>query len=378
MCTFFLVSAQMGDAVQRHGHLSWRPPSNALPPPVIPKAGVGALAAATPKLRAEATAFKQKSKQKSKQKIKSSNGQKKMKRSTSHGTPSHAAEEELQVPKRARHQPTTPSKPSSGSTSHPAHLTGGAPAAHRANSSVVNSAVVNTAAGSEMGSDVGSLLLLSGLPLKMSEAQLRAQVYKALLSVAPFQLQFLTDWSTGKPRGEACVAFCSVVAADKALGLPTLMVGGSTLSLRGPKGGRNAKAGGGSPSSASTEKLEMRRSAEMTRQLEDLRDRMSKVAPLEESRSEHQQGLEHLLLCCERSDANGAFDELLKVGGSGKLKKPLALLTTSLLKRRRARGGSVWRGLVRGLPLPKAEAERLESILEEIDWSAMPGNGKNR
>ena len=59
----------------------------------------------------------------------------------------------------------------------------------------------------EMGAESGSPVLLSGLPLRLGEEKLKAELREALLASAPFQIQLLSDWSTGTFRGAACVAF---------------------------------------------------------------------------------------------------------------------------------------------------------------------------
>ena len=49
-----------------------------------------------------------------------------------------------------------------------------------------------------------------------------------------------------------------------------------------------------------------------------------------------------------------------------------------MLRHRKLTGGDVWLGRVSGRPLPAAPAARLQSLLEGLDWSAMPADGKLR
>ena len=76
--------------------------------------------------------------------------------------------------------------------------------------------------------------------------------------------------------------------------------------------------------------------------------------------------------------ASRAVDDALKTLGSGKVKQPQQLLLGALLKERRTFGGAIWLRRLNGLPLPIAPAARLRKLLDELDWSAMPAEGKLR
>ena len=210
------------------------------------------------------------------------------------------------------------------------------------------------------GAATEHVLLLLGLPPGTTELQLQRELAVA----APLQLQLLRDWSTGEPRRAACVAVASPSAAAA-----VRQAAGASWRVCGVGESAAAERGFGASVSAA-----------MRVQLEQLAARASAaLASTGGGGGGAPSFLAHLLLCCAtQATAERAVAEFVRTAGSGQLKKAAALLEGTLLRHRRADGGQLWRGRVRGLPLPEAAAARLRRLLEQLDWSAMPAEGKLR
>ena len=210
------------------------------------------------------------------------------------------------------------------------------------------------------GAATEHVLLLLGLPPGTTELQLQRE----LAAAAPLQLQLLRDWSTGEPRRAACVAVASPSAAAavrQAAGASWRVCGVGERRRRSAASARRCRRRCAS-SSSSSRRARRRRSRRP--------GGGGGGAPA---------FLAHLLLCCAtQATAERAVAEFVRTAGSGQLKKAAALLEGTLLRHRRADGGQLWRGRVRGLPLPEAAAARLRRLLEQLDWSAMPAEGKLR
>jgi hypothetical protein len=88
--------------------------------------------------------------------------------------------------------------------------------------------------------------------------------------------------------------------------------------------------------------------------------------------------LKHVLRCCEQDTATVAVDEAVQQLKSGKVKSPVKLVLSTVLRRRRADGGHVWLQRVSGLPLAPAPVQALRALLDALDWGAMPAEGKLR
>ena len=209
------------------------------------------------------------------------------------------------------------------------------------------------------GAATEHVLLLLGLPSGTTELQLQRE----LAAAAPLQLQLLRDWSTGEPRRAACVAVASPSAAAA-----VRQAAGASWRVCGVGESAAAERGFGASVSAA-----------MRVQLEQLAARASAALASTGGGGGAPTFLAHLLLCCAtQATAERAVAEFVRTAGSGQLKKAAALLEGTLLRHRRADGGQLWRGRVRGLPLPEAAAARLRRLLEQLDWSAMPAEGKLR
>jgi len=208
------------------------------------------------------------------------------------------------------------------------------------------------------GGEVGQVLLILGLPLDCSEQELQRHFGVC----APLQVSLLHDWASKKPRGAACLALTNDAAVARALDpkLTHFRAANQLQVCDANSSARREDSFGGCSSPA------MRTS------------RAALEARTSQALGSLPVSVRHLLLCCEHSCAAAAVDEFCKTVSSGAVRNPLSLLLTTLLRHRRASGGEVWLGRVNGLPLPAAPVARLHRILEALDWSAMPAEGKLR
>lgn len=228
-----------------------------------------------------------------------------------------------------------------------------------ASTPLANAASSRPSSSASVGMDTGHVLLVLGLPSGATELQLQQH----FASCAPLQAGMLHDWSTGQPRGAACLAVASARAANLAL-QPSLA----------EFGGVRIRVCAATSSGASEDGFGGTLSAAMRKQLAAL-----ETKAISSSGAAVPQGvLRHLLLCCDHTAAAAAVEEFCAVTRSGKPKQPGALLTMTVLKHRQMGGGAVWLGRVSGKPLPAAPASRLRALLDALDWGAMPADGKLR
>lgn len=87
-----------------------------------------------------------------------------------------------------------------------------------------------------------------------------------------------------------------------------------------------------------------------------------------------------LLGCVPRAAAEAVVQEYYRAAATSSAssaseksseKSPVTMLRTILRRHRLSDGTPTYAGFLRGLPLPRAPAERLERILETIDWREM-------
>ena len=218
-----------------------------------------------------------------------------------------------------------------------------------------------TLSGAEVGMSVEHVLLVSGLPSSVTQRSLELH----FCTCAPLQLTLLHDWTSGRSRGSACLAVAASRAALLASSPAMATMDGARIRVSGVQTSAKAEGGFGGTTSP-----EMRTAVEAA---------MSKASAAAGSlRDGDLARLRHLLLSCEAAAAKAAIDEFCAVARSGKPKNPAALLEQTLMRQRHTAGGHVWLGRVNGLPLPEAPTARLRALLDSLDWSAMPADGKLR
>ena len=227
-----------------------------------------------------------------------------------------------------------------------------------------SSSTAGAAAASAIGSEPAHVLLLLGLPLSLTERTLELHFARC----APLQVRQLRDWASGAPRGAACLAVGSSRAAKLALGAEMASVGGVRIRVCGHTDSATDEMSGFGSSA----------SAEMRTRMRALIDRASAAAGSPLAQQPEASAARHLLLACDAATAAAAVDEFCAVMRSGKPKSPYSLLVQTLLRQRRLAGGAVWRGRVNGLPLPREPMERLRALLDRLDWSSTPAEGKLR
>ena len=220
------------------------------------------------------------------------------------------------------------------------------------------------ASSADVGKEASQVLLLLGVPASLSEFALQ----RMFESCAPLQVRLLKDWSSGAKRGAASLALTSAGAVKRALEVGRAAGGGDGGGrIRVCDVARSADQEGGFGSTVS---------GEMRASIERLHAKVAGAASLEAAELA---AVRHLLLTVATEEAaKAAVDEFVALTRSGKPRNPGQLLLAALLRQRRLVGGDVWLGRVRGLPLPAAPAARLRQILDELDWSAMPADGKLR
>ena len=227
-----------------------------------------------------------------------------------------------------------------------------------------SSPTTSAAVAASVGMDANHVLLVLGVPAGMSELELQ----RHFAACAPSQIRLLQDWSTKQPRGAACLALASARAVELALRPALATLGGSRIHVCTAATSAKAEEGFGGTLSAP-----------MRQQLAALETKAKgAVGSANPAQMLPAPTLRHLLLTCEVGAANAAVDEFCAVARSGTPKQPGGLLCACLLKHRRLTGGDVWLGRVNGLPLPRAEAARMRELLDALDWSAMPADGKLR
>ena len=246
-----------------------------------------------------------------------------------------------------------------------------APPAAAASSSYSSSAAAASssaagvgAASAAVGTEPAHLLLLLGLPPSLDERALQHHFSRC----APLQLSLLRDWDGGASmRGAACLALGSSRAVTLAKSAEMAIIGGKRIRVCGPG---DADDGFNSSSSPA---MRTQLSALLATAGAAASTGGGGIASADLAQARH-------VLCAfgSHASASAAVDEFCAVAKSGAVKAPSQLLLQTLLRHRRLSGGDVWRGRLNGLPLPKAEAERLRSLLERLDWSSMPAEGKLR
>lgn len=204
------------------------------------------------------------------------------------------------------------------------------------------------------GTEPNLLLLLLDVP----EGATADDLHRHFRDCAPLQAQLLPDWATGRPLGAACLALCSAEAARRAASPAALAsFQGATLRVCG---------------AADDESPPM--SAEMQRRLQVLEQKLASAM----EKVQLPTHVRHVLRCCRERTATDGTEEACRTLRSGKVKQPGSLVCTTLLRARRVDAGSCWLGIRHGLPLPEGPRDRLRKILDELDWSAMPAEGKLR
>lgn len=223
-----------------------------------------------------------------------------------------------------------------------------------------------------IGKDASCILLVLGLPPAVDEYALQRHFARC----APLQVRLLEDWGTGARRAAASLALASGDAVKHALDAGKEAMAGCGAQLRlcdlSQSYAEEGSAASRSVSSqmwAKVEQLELKAASVPNTLL--ARQGVSGAREKEVLAS-----VRHLLLTsADEATARAALDEFL---AAHKPKSPPQLLLSCLLKHRKATGGDIWLGRVKGLPLPAAETARLRKILEELDWSSMPADGKLR
>jgi hypothetical protein len=244
---------------------------------------------------------------------------------------------------------------------------------------------------STIGADAGLVLLVTGLPPETTELDLQ----RHFAAGAPLQVKLLSDWSDkSKLRRAASLAVASAAAAKRALS-PAM----AQLQAAGGSGGGGTSSSLqplGEPSVGGTVRLRVcdaarsggddgevgfggSMSSGMRSQFSVLEAKaLASVGGGARLASPDAADLRHLLLCCDVETAKAAVDEISALMRSGAPKRPVALLMSTVLRHRRLSGGDIWLGRVHGKPLPRAEAQRLRTLLDALDWSSMPADGKLR
>jgi hypothetical protein len=218
------------------------------------------------------------------------------------------------------------------------------------------------AAAAAVGGDASHVLLLLGLPPSLTERALEHHFVRC----APLQLARLHDWSSGAPRSAACLALGSARAVQLAHAPEMASVGGVRIRVCGPSEAA-ADELGSFGSSASTA---------MRGLVGGMVERLTACAGASVTA---EPSVRHLLLSFStHASATAAVDDFCATARSGALKNPMGLLMQTLLRHRRLSGGDVWKGVLNGLPLPRAPAERMHALLARLDWSSMPADGKLR
>ena len=215
------------------------------------------------------------------------------------------------------------------------------------------------AASANIATDASHVLIVSGLPPKVTERELRLH----FSGCAPMQLTLLNDWSSGSPRAAACLALASAHAAKLAFA-PALahLDDGAKLNVCGAA---DADASATPPAMRDMVGALIAKAVAAGGNALDTPDVSHVVRHLLHAFNTH-------------AAASAAVDDFCAVCKSGQPKNPAQLLLQTLLRHRRQSGGGVWKGRANGRPLPRAEAERLHQLLSGLDWSAMPAEGKLR
>ena len=353
--------------VVQHGHLQFRMPTAAPPPADVPKA-----APPSPKAPKALTNGGESRKRLSKaepppQKMQDEQPhiRKKIKLKKANGTPT-ASPVASAPPKPAAMAPAHFLPLAAPSRSDPAPL----PCASSVPSRLVATPVTTefspvppsrsaASADGKQRSDVPgpepSLLLLL---LDVPNGATVDDLHRHFRDCAPLQAQLLPDWATGRPLGAACLALCSAEAARRAT---------SPAALASFRGATLRVCGAADDSSPPM-------SADMQRRLQALEQKLASAMD-KPALPTH---VRHVLRCCREGAATDGTEEACRTLRSGKVKQPGSLVCTTLLRARRVDAGSCWLGIRHGLPLPEGPRERLRKILDELDWSAMPAEGKLR
>ena len=239
-----------------------------------------------------------------------------------------------------------------------------APATVAPSASSSSKAPASPAAGAgAVGSEASYVLLLLGLPSALGEFELQ----RHFASCAPLQIGMLKDWASGQARGAACLAVASARAVKAALNPALSQIGGVRI-----------RVCAAADSAAVEDGFDGTLSVGMRKQVEALQAKARAAVGSAAAAMLPAQTFRHLLLACDAGSAAAAVDEFCATAHSGTPKQPGALLASSLLKQRRLSGGDVWLGRVNGLPLPAAPAAHLRQLLDALDWSATPADGKLR
>ncbi len=255
---------------------------------------------------------------------------------------------------------------SSSTTLPSATATSSAPAS----SPSASSSYSNTSA--PVGAEAGHVLLLLNLPPKMSELDLQRQ----FAACAPLQVTLLFDWAdapANQPRRAASLALGSEravkLAFDVCAGNETGSSGGAKLRVCDAR--TSSAQGFDGPLASLSSTMRAKLAALEGRALQACGDSVAAARGwLEDMR--------HLLLCCDAPSAHAALDEFCTLAKSGTPKNPTSVLLATLLRHRRVGGGDLWLGRLNGRALPVAEKEWLHALLRDLDWSAMPADGKLR
>ena len=246
------------------------------------------------------------------------------------------------------------------------------PAFAPSSSASSSTGIYSTTPASVVGAEASHLLLLLDVAKGVSVLDLQ----RHFACCAPLQVKLLGEWidcapsscKSPPPRGAASLALSSDAAVQRALQKEMAAIplqGGRTATMR---------------------VCDLASSAQQQQQ--QVMD--SKMATLEARAIQACGGgggglsggalasFRHVLRCSESEAAHSAVDEFCALAKSGKPKNPPALLLATLLRHRRMHGGELWLGRLNGKPLPQKEKEHLQSLLDSLDWSSMPADGKLR